>query len=110
VASVVFTTPPLASVGLREDQAVARGIRAVVSRQETPDWYSNRRVGITHAGYTILTGRDSGKILGAHFLGYNADELVNVFALAIRTGTTLAELQDIPWAYPTAGYDIIRIR
>jgi glutathione reductase (NADPH) len=110
VASVVFTNPPLASVGLREDQAVARGISAVVSRQETPEWYSNRRVGIAHAGYAILTDRESGKILGAHFLGYNADELINIFALAIHTGTTLAELRDIPWAYPTAGYDIIRIR
>ncbi len=110
VASVVFVSPPIASVGLREDQAVKRGIAAVTHRKETAYWYSNQRVGITHAGYTILTEEGSGKILGAHILGYNADELINIFTLAIRKGMTLAELQDIAWAYPTAAYDIIRIK
>ena len=110
VPSVVFTDPVLASVGLREDQAEKRGIDVIIHRQETPEWISNRQAGITHSGYTILTEKKSGKILGAHILGYNADEMINVFALAIRTGSPLADLQEIPWAYPTGGYDIVRIR
>jgi glutathione reductase (NADPH) len=43
-------------------------------------------------------------------LGYNADETINIFALAIRTGMKLADLQEVAWAYPTAAYDINRIR
>jgi glutathione reductase (NADPH) len=110
VPSVVFTSPLLASAGLREDQAAVLGIKAVVHKHETPDWFSNRRVGITHSGYKILTEEQSGKIIGAHLLGYNADETINVFALAIRAGMKLDDLQEMTWAYPTGAYDINRIR
>jgi glutathione reductase (NADPH) len=109
VPSVVFVSPLLASVGLREDQAAKSGITTVVHKKETPEWYSTRRVGITRSAYKILTEGKSGRVIGAHLLGYNADEMINVFALAIRTGLTLADLQNMPWAYPTGGYDINRI-
>jgi glutathione reductase (NADPH) len=100
----------LASVGLKEDQAGKRGITVVVHRKENPDWFSIRRVGITRSAYTILTEGKSGRIIGAHLLGYNADEMINIFALAIKAGLTLADLQEMAWAYPTGGYDINRIR
>jgi glutathione reductase (NADPH) len=110
VPSVVFVAPLLASVGLREDQVAKRGIPAVVHKKETADWYSNRRVGITRGGYKILTEEKTGRILGAHLLGYHADEMINLFALAIQQGLTLTDLQETVWAYPTAGYDINRIK
>jgi glutathione reductase (NADPH) len=109
VPTVVFVSPLLASVGLREDQAAKRGITPVLYRKETPEWYSTRRVGMTHSGYKILTEGKLGRILGAHLLGYNADEVINVFALAIRFGLTLADLQEMAWAYPTGTYDTNRI-
>jgi glutathione reductase (NADPH) len=109
VPSVVFVSPLLASVGLTEDQAGKQGEVVTIQRKETRDWYSTRRVGLPRSGYTILTGRETGKIVGAHLLGYNADEMINIFALAIRHGLTLANLQEMPWAYPTAGYDINRM-
>ena len=93
VPSVVFTSPLLASVGLGEDDATKRGIAATVYKRETSDWYSSRRVGIEHSGYKILTDEQSGKIIGAHLLGYNADEMINFFALAIQAGTKLGDLQ-----------------
>jgi glutathione reductase (NADPH) len=78
VPSVVFTSPLLASVGLGEDEAVKCGIKAIVHKQETSEWYSSRRVGIAHSGYKILTEDQSGRIIGAHLLGYNADETINM--------------------------------
>jgi len=36
--------------------------------------------------------------------------MINVFALAIRAGMKLADLQEMAWAYPTGVYDINRIR
>ena len=110
VPSVVFTFPLLASVGHGEDEAGKCGIKAVVHKRETSDWYSSRRVGIAYSGYKILTEEQSGRIIGAHLLGYNADETINLFALAIRAGMKLADLQEVAWAYPTAAYDINRIR
>jgi glutathione reductase (NADPH) len=68
------------------------------------------QVGIAHSGYKILEEEQSGRIIGAHLLGYNVDETINIFALAIRTGMKLADLQEVVWAYPTAAYDINRMR
>ncbi|MGD0954133.1 MAG: NAD(P)/FAD-dependent oxidoreductase [Methanotrichaceae archaeon] len=110
VPSVVFTSPLLASVGYGEEEAEKCGIKAVVHKQETFDWYSSRRVGIAHSGYKILTEEQSGRIIGAHLLGYNVDETINIFALAIKAGMQLADLQEVAWAYPTAAYDINRMR
>jgi Pyruvate/2-oxoglutarate dehydrogenase complex, dihydrolipoamide dehydrogenase (E3) component, and related enzymes len=110
VPSVVFVSPPLSSVGLREDQSAPDGMKVKVYRKETSGWFSNRRVGISRSGYTVLTEEASGKILGAHLLGYHADEMINLFALAIGKGIPLDELKETLWAYPTAGYDIIRIQ
>jgi len=110
VPSVVFVVPLLASVGLREDQVAKPGMTAVVHTRETSDWFSVRRIGMTRSGYKILTEEKSGRILGAHVLGYNADEIINVFALAIKTGLTLEDLQDMVWAYPTGVSDINRTR
>ncbi|MCJ7442985.1 MAG: FAD-dependent monooxygenase [Methanotrichaceae archaeon] len=75
----VFTSPLLASVGLGEEEAMKRGIAAIIHKRKTSDWYSNSRVGIKHSGYKILTDEQSGKIIGAHLLGYNADETINLF-------------------------------
>ena len=81
----------------------------MVHKRETSDWYSSRRIGIAHSGYKIITEGQSGRIIGAHLLGYNADETINLFALAIKEGIELADLQEVAWAYPTAAYDINRI-
>lgn len=110
VPTVVFTTPVLAAVGLGEEAAARSGIPVTVYRADTRDWYTTRRLGLARSGYTVLTDGPMGRILGAHLLGYNADEMINVFALAIRRRLTLANLQEMDWAYPTAIQDINRIR
>src|SRR5216684_4559466 len=88
VPSVVFTIPPLAAVGLTEDAARRRGIRFRTNLVDTSSWYSSRRVGETHSGSKVLIDQESGRILGAHLLGPSAEEMINLFALAMRTGTT----------------------
>lgn len=106
VPSVVFTVPPLASVGLLEGTARQRGLEFDVHRGETASWYSSRRVGETHSGFALLVEKSSGRILGAHILGPYADEVINLFAVAMHTGTTAASLKEMLFAYPTAGSDV----
>ena len=83
VPSVVFTFPLLASVGCNEEDAEKCLPNLMVHKRETSDWYSSRRIGIAHSGYKIITEGQSGRIIGAHLLGYNADETINLLALAI---------------------------
>ncbi len=103
--SVVFCDPPLARVGL--DAGDAEGDeRLEVTSFDMSAWYTQTRVGNTAGGARLVLDRDSGAIRGAHILGVDADEIINVFALAIRFGITIGDLQTMTWSYPTFGYDI----
>jgi glutathione reductase (NADPH) len=105
IPSVVFTLPPLARVGLREDEARARGASFVSHHGDTSTWHSSRRVGETFSGFNVLVESASGRILGAHLLGPHAEETINLFALAMRAGVTADRFKDMLWAYPTTGAD-----
>jgi glutathione reductase (NADPH) len=106
VPSVAFTVPPLASVGLQERAARDRGLPFRTHHKKTGGWYSSRRINEPCSGFKVLVEEPGGRILGAHLLGHHADEIVNLFALAMRSGTTIAGLRDMMFAYPTHGSDL----
>jgi glutathione reductase (NADPH) len=106
VPSVAFTLPPIAAVGLDEAQARAAGLKFRVNSQKVPDWYTARRVAERVYGFKTLTEEGSGRILGAHLVGPHADEVINIFGLAIRHGLTADDLRQTIFAYPTGASDI----
>lgn len=106
ISSVVFTAPPLASVGLTEAGARAEGLRVRVKAQETGTWHSNRRVREPAGMFKTVVDDGTDRLLGAHVFGPQADDLINVFALAIRHELTSASLRRMIYAYPTRGSDI----
>jgi glutathione reductase (NADPH) len=106
VPSVCFSDPPLAGVGMTAAEAAERGEAVHVERADSSSWFSQRRVGQTHAGVAVVTEAASGRLLGAHLLGVNADEVINVLALAIRHGLTKDDLTAMTWSYPTATSDL----
>jgi len=106
IPSVVFTTPPLAAVGLDEAAARAQGLRVTTRHEDTSGWYSSRRVALPHTGFKTLVEEGTGRILGAHFLGLHAEEVINIFALAIRAGLPASALKEMVYAYPTSTSDI----
>jgi glutathione reductase (NADPH) len=106
VPSVVFTLPPLAFVGLRESEARAQGLRFTTNFARTADWYSSRRLGERCSAHKVLVEEESGRILGAHLLGPNSEELINVFAVAMRCGLRAGDLKGLIFAYPTRASDV----
>ena len=106
ISTVVFTIPPLASVGLQEEEARTQSLKFRLKYEETSDWYSSRRVGLKHSGFKVLVEERSDRILGAHLLGHNAEEIINIFALAIRHGIKAEDLKKTIYAYPTSASDI----
>jgi glutathione reductase (NADPH) len=106
IPSVVYTTPPLTVVGLTEEAAHAQGLRFATNRGDTSDWYSSRRVALRHTGFKTLVEEGTGHILGAHLLGQHAEETINLFGLAIRTGMRATDLKDMVYAYPTSASDL----
>ncbi len=106
IPSVVFTTPPLARVGLTEEAAHDEGLRFATNQGDTSDWYTSRRVALGHTGFKTLVEEGTGRILGAHLLGQHAEEVINLFGLAIRTGIRASELRHAVFAYPTSASDL----
>jgi glutathione reductase (NADPH) len=106
VSTVVFTIPPLASVGLQEEAARKQGLKFKVNQEETSGWYSSRRVALRHSGFKTLVEESSGRILGAHLLGHGAEEAINIFALAVRYGLKAEDLKMMIYAYPTSASDL----
>jgi glutathione reductase (NADPH) len=106
IPSVVFTTPPLARVGLDEEAARAQGLHFGTHHEDTTGWYSSRRVALSHTGYKVLIEEGTDRILGAHLLGLHAEEVINIFALAMRTGLHAGDLKSMLYAYPTSASDV----
>ncbi len=106
VPSVVFTVPPLASVGLQEKDARSQGLQFDAPLLDTSQWYSSRRTAEPCSGAKVLVERATGLILGAHLLGSQAEETINLFALAIRHALPAAKLKETLFAYPTHASDI----
>lgn len=106
VPSVVFTVPRLAMVGLTEELAREQGLNFNVHHQDTSDWLFSREFGADYSGFKVLIEADSNRILGAHLLGPQAEEVINVFAMAIRAGFNTDDLKKTIFAYPTGASDI----
>jgi glutathione reductase (NADPH) len=107
IPSVVFTSPCLSRVGLDEQEAREKNFRFRTKNGDMGHWYSVRRSGISHAGYKIIIDTETDEILGAHFIGPHADELVNIFGMAIRNGIRAEQLSHTVWAFPTGASDIV---
>jgi glutathione reductase (NADPH) len=109
IPSVVFTVPPLAAVGLSEREASERNLKFRVKKEMTSTWYSSRRIAETCSGYKVLVEEGTDRILGAHILGSEAGEVINLFTLAIRSGMRATDLKHMLFAYPTNGSNMARM-
>jgi glutathione reductase (NADPH) len=106
--SVVFTIPTLTAVGMQEKEAKQRGLQFRTKYDKTDSWASSKRVGETCSGFKVLIEKDTDRILGAHILGPHAEEIINIFSLAIRLGLSAKDLKDpILYAYPTNSSDVV---
>jgi len=106
VPSVAFTVPPIAAVGLSEAQARKQGLKFRAKSQKASDWYTARRVAEPTYGFKVLVEEKTERVLGAHLVGPHADEVINIFALAIRHDLRAETLRATIFAYPTGASDI----
>ncbi len=106
IPSVVFTVPPLAGVGLTEAEARAQELDVRIKVDDTSGWYSNRRVAETCAMFKVIVDNKADRVVGAHLLGPHAEEVINLFAMAIRSGVPATDLKHLLYAYPTSGSDV----
>jgi glutathione reductase (NADPH) len=106
VPSVVFTIPPIAAVGISEAEARKKGIKFKIQSQKASGWFTARQAAEPVYGFKVLVDEESNLVLGAHLVGPHVEEVINVFALAIRHGLTANDLKKTMFAYPTGASDI----
>ena len=74
--------------------------------QKVPTWFTARQAAEPVYGFKVLVDEATDLILGAHLVGPHTDEVINLFALAIRHGLTAAALKETMFAYPSGASDI----
>ncbi len=106
VPSVAFTIPPIAAVGLAEAEARSKRLKFRVNSENASDWYTARRLNESVYGFKTLVEEDTDRILGAHLVGPHAQEVINLFGLAIRHDLTTKDMKTTMFTYPTGASDI----
>lgn len=104
VPTTTFLTPPLARVGINETEARGLGADALVAVKDVADIAAMPRpkiVGETHGLIKVIVDAETDLILGATLFCIDAQEVVNLIALAMRAGTTASELRDGIWTHPS---------
>jgi len=111
IPTVVFSHPPVGTVGLTEAQARERHGDAVkVYRTEfTPLFYAFTKRKVKCAMKLVVSGSDE-KIVGCHVVGQGADEMLQGFAVAIRMGATKRDFDDTVAIHPTSAEEMVTMR
>jgi glutathione reductase (NADPH) len=102
----VFTVPALASVGLTQAAAEQQGIEFRAAVNDMREWLSGRTYAETAAWAKVLIDAKTDRILGAHLLGHAGEELIHIFALAIKHNITAGGVRDLIYGFPTFSADI----
>jgi mycothione reductase len=92
VPSAVFTDPQLAMVGLTEREAEALGFDVITKVQRYGDTAYGWAMEDEHGVVKLIGDRATGKILGAHLMGYQASSLIQIIIQAMSFGQTAKEV------------------
>ncbi|HJT15557.1 MAG TPA: NAD(P)/FAD-dependent oxidoreductase [Dongiaceae bacterium] len=106
IPSCVYTVPALASVGLTAAKSEEQGRRAKVHTNDLTSWLSSRTYAESTAWSRIVVEEESDRILGAQIVGHAGEELIHIFALAMRHGITATQLRQTVYGFPTFSADI----
>lgn len=93
--SVIFTNPPLAKVGMTENQAKAYYREKVTIIQQPLTTIMQTQILGESTGLCKIILHENGDILGAYIFGAEAGELINILALAIQQGIKINKLADL---------------
>ncbi|MFQ5700839.1 MAG: dihydrolipoyl dehydrogenase family protein [Acidobacteriota bacterium] len=98
---VVFTDPPLATLGLTETQARDKGIPVIPAHVFFPETGRAITQDVRYGLCKFVAEADRGEILGAQILGPRADDLVHTLAALMHYRGTAADMLAMPWYHPT---------
>lgn len=105
VPTTTFVTPPLSAVGLTEAEAREAGHEVLVAVQEVATIKAMPRpktLGDPRGIVKLVVDAATDELLGARLFHVDSQEVINLLALALRTGTTATQLRDGIWTHPSS--------
>lgn len=110
IPSVVFSHPPVATIGLTEPQARERHEKITVYRTEfTPMRHALSSHGVTSAMKLICAGVEE-RVVGIHLVGDNVDEMLQGFAVAVKMGATKADFDNTIAIHPISAEELVTMK
>ena len=111
IPTVVFSHPPIGTVGLTENEAREQYGDDITIYQSK---FVNMRYALSaHKAPSlvklIVTGTNE-KVVGCHVIGDGADEMIQGFAVAVKMGATKADLDNTVAIHPTASEELVTLR
>lgn len=112
VPSVVFSHPPVGTVGLSEEAAIRKygheAVRCYVTR--FTDMYSGLSRRRAPTAMKLVTAGEMERVVGIHTIGRSSDEIIQGFAVALRMGVTKAQLDETVAIHPTSAEELVTLR
>lgn len=111
IPSVVFSHPPIGTVGLTEGEArraYGDSVKCYTTRFRDMYYSITQRKPVT--AMKLVTAGASEKIVGIHVIGRSADELIQGFAVAVVMGATKADFDRTVAIHPTAAEELVTLR
>ena len=115
VPTVVFSHPPIGTVGLTEKQAIEKygeGNVKVWTSTFVNLWYGPMPIDPSDKPRTAMKMVTAGKnelIVGLHVIGVGADEMLQGFAVAVKMGATKADFDSCVALHPTAAEEFVTL-
>ena len=111
IPTVIFTHPPIGTVGATEAEARAEyGDAVKVYVADFTPMYHALTARKTHTDMKLVCVGPEQRIVGCHILGLGADEMLQGFAVAIRMGATKADFDDTVAIHPTSAEELVTMR
>jgi glutathione reductase (NADPH) len=111
IPTVMFTHPPIGTIGLSEEAAREKYGDAVkvYSTEFTPMYYSFVKHKAKTAMKLVVVGAEE-KIVGCHAIGLGVDEMMQGFAVAIRMGATKQDFDDTIAIHPVSAEEMVTMK
>lgn len=111
IATVVFSHPPIGTVGMTEAQAREEyGDIVNVYRSEFVPMYYAVMNNKGRAAIKMITAGENEKVVGIHIIGQGADEMLQGFAVALSSGATKKDFDDTVAIHPTSAEELVTMR
>jgi len=110
VASTVFTTPEIGTVGLTEEEALAKYPNLDVYKSRFRPMMHSFPKSETYSLFKIVVDADTDRVLGVHVATDGAGEMIQGVAIAVKMGATKKDFDDTIGIHPTSAEELVTMR